>query len=90
MLALKKHEDNEFKNDLSKLSAALKNTVKGRHHPALLGTDDLANETSLPKAFIINVLKSRMLDTVFNIIGADISEDRIAIEVPIRYGHRPL
>ena len=85
------HAVGDFKQKLGTLSAALKDRLgDDRWHPQLVGTHDLATETGLSWDFIVNVLESEMIEEIFKIKGAEISDDRVIITVPMDYGHRPL
>ena len=89
VMHLKLHEEEEFRGHLSKLSAALKAHVKGRQKPAIVDVHTLSRDTDLPLSFILNVLQSHMIDHVFKIKGARVS-DRIVVEIPLDYGLTPL
>jgi hypothetical protein len=90
VMSSKLHESEEFKQKLGKLSAALKNSVKGRQYPATLGAHDLGNETGLGWEFVRNAIQGELIQHVFGIKGATGSDDTVVIQVPIDYGDRPL
>lgn len=90
MMLNNRHEEPEFKRKLGILSAFLKDSVKGRHHPGLLGVHAIAIGTSLDWRFIRNVLRAEMLEYVFHMKGAQMSSDGVVVTVPIDYGLPPI
>jgi len=80
----------QFEARLSKLIAALKDSVKGRHEDAYLYTDQLAAASGLSEDFIINTIESRLIDRHFNIKGAEWEYQWKVIRIPLDFGLRPL
>jgi hypothetical protein len=89
-MSLRLHETEEFKQNLGRLSAALKDSVKGREHPAILSSYDLAKKTALEWEFIQNAIQGELVQHVFGIKGATGERGMAIIRVPIDYGERPL
>jgi hypothetical protein len=90
LMSLKLHESAGFQSKLGRLSAALKDSVKGREHTVVLGSQSVADETGLGWDFVQNALHGELFQHVFGIVGAKISDDTVVIEVPIDFGNRPL
>ena len=85
-----KINDPTFRQDMSRLSAALKDAVKGRHKDAFVYVSDVATQRGLSEDFIYNAVESRLLDREFGGYGAE-WEVRAAkrgtmIRVPVRFG----
>jgi hypothetical protein len=84
-------EQTEFKSRMSRLSACLKAFVKSRSEHALVEIDDIATSSGLSESFVRNAIESRLLDQVFNIIGAYLAPDDANqhwVVIPINYGHK--
>lgn len=83
--------DEQMKKDLGKLSAALKDRVKGRKEPGLVGTHEVVTETGLPHYWVVNVVHSHLIDHCLKSKDATWAPDddmESLIEVPIDFGHR--
>jgi hypothetical protein len=86
-------ETPEMKATAGKLSAALKDRVKGRQCPDLVHVAEVANNAELSEAFVRNAIESRLIEELFGTIGADWAgfEDRGKfIEIPNDFGLSPL
>jgi len=82
-----------FVQYMSKLSATLKDYVKGRQDERLVTAYNVAQDASLPFGFVYNAIESRLLDREFNIRGAEWTIQRapkLIIRVPPNFGHKPL
>jgi hypothetical protein len=82
--------DSQFKTRLSKLTAVLKDAVKGRHEDAYLYIGQLASASGISEDFIINAIESRLIDRHFSIQGAEWEHQWQLIRVPLDFGLRPL
>ncbi len=88
-----KTSDPSFAQQMSKLSATLKNYVRGRQDEKLVTVFNVAQDASLPFGFVYNAIESRLLDQEFNMKGAEwtIQRDpKLVIRVPPNFGHEPL
>lgn len=79
-----------FKERLSKLTAAMKDQVKGRHEDAFLYTDQMASVAGVPEDFVVNAVESRLIDQHFKIQGARWEHQWKLIRIPLEFGLRPL
>lgn len=82
--------DEQMKKDLGLVSAALKDRLNRTQGPALIGIDEIVNETGLPHYWVVNVLHSHLIEHCLKRKGADWApDDRMesTIEVSIDFGH---
>jgi hypothetical protein len=56
----------------------------------VLGSQSVADKTGLGWNFVQNALHGELLQHVFGIVGAKVSDDTVVIEVPIDFGNRAL
>jgi hypothetical protein len=82
--------DPDLKAKLSKLTATMKDAVKGRHEDAYFYVHELAGASGLPENFIINVVESRIIDRCFNMRGAEWEDYLKSVRVPLEFGLPPL
>ena len=75
---------------LSRLSAALKDAVKGRSSPAFIYVDVLSNTSNVSENFIYNVIEGQALNFQFGISGATWEHHGRLIRIPLDFGMRPL
>jgi hypothetical protein len=75
-------KDPVFRGKLSKLSATLKDQVKGRHEEGYLDVYHAAQLSGLPEDLIFNIIESRILEHSFNMNGARLDSDN-TIVIPI-------
>jgi hypothetical protein len=86
-------EKQQFRANMSRLSATLKDQLEGRDDDALVDIYQLQRESGLSTGFIYNAIKSRLLDEEFGIKGAWFApddENENCLIVPLNYGERPL
>jgi hypothetical protein len=82
--------DPDLKTRLSKLTATMKDAVKGRREDAYFYLDELEAVSGLPKDFIINVMESGIIDRCFKIQGAEWEDHLRSVRVPLNFGLRAL
>jgi len=75
---------------MSTLSAALKDSVKGRDTEALLYVGTLASQCGLSEDWIFNAIESDLLERHFGRRGAKWADIKNMIVVPIDFGLEPL
>jgi hypothetical protein len=83
--------DEQMKNDLGKLSAALKDHLERTKGSALVGTHEIVTETGLPHYWVVNAIHSHLIEHCLKMKDADWAPDdemESLIEVPIDFGHR--
>lgn len=73
---------------MSKLAAALKDSVKGRKDDAFVFPDSLSSESGLPETWIFNAIESDLLGRRFDMKSADWQPQsrKTLIRVPIDFG----
>jgi len=86
----KRLSDPQFVSRLSKLTAAMKDAVKGRSEDAYLYVDELVSTSGLGEGFVINAIESRLIDRHFKIQGAKWEHPGKSVRVPLNFGLRPL
>jgi hypothetical protein len=80
----------EFRERLSKLTAAMKDQVKGRCEDACLYTNQLASAAGVSEDFVINAIESRIIEHHFKIQGAEWEHQGKLIRIPLEFGLRAL
>lgn len=90
LLVTDRLSDPQFNCRLSKLTAALKDAVKGTHEDAYLYTDQLASASGLTEDFVVNAIESRLIDRHFSIQGVEWEHQWKLIRIPLDFGLRPL
>ena len=81
-----------FVGSLSKISAALKDSVKGRQEDGFVYADSLATECNLSIDLVYNIIESGAIEKEFGGVGAtwaDRQRGRL-IRVPLDFGMKPL
>ena len=86
LLVTDRIEDAQFKDRLSKLTAAMKDKVKGRNEDAYLYTDQLASAAGVSEDFVINAIESRLIDHHFKIQGAEWEHQWKLVRIPLEFG----
>ncbi len=82
--------DPQFKAKLSQLTAALKDSVKGRNEDAYVYPDGIAYDAEVTEDFVFNAIESQLIDRHFNVQGAEWEHRGKLIRVPLEFGIRPL
>jgi hypothetical protein len=88
-----KTNEPSFTQQMRKLSATLKDYVKGRQDERLVTVYHVAEDARLPFGFVYNAIESRLLDHEFNMKGAEWTiqkNPKIVIRVPLNFGLEPL
>jgi hypothetical protein len=82
----------DFKSQLGRLAATLKQHVKGRHQSAFLSVDSIQQESGLSQGFIYNCIESNALEVCFNTRGARWANGFPGklIAVQTTFGHEPV
>lgn len=80
----------QFKTQMSRLTAAMKDHVKGRRQDAYIDSHELASVAGVSEDFIFNAIESRLIDRHFNIAGAEWEHQWKSIRIPLEFGLRPL
>ncbi len=90
MLVTDRLSNPQFREALSKLTAAMKDEVKGRQGDAYLYTDQLASAAGVSVDLVINAIESQLIDRQFKIQGAKWQHQWKSIRIPLEFGLRPL
>ena len=76
---------------LSKVAAALKDQVKGRHEDAVVSLDNIVTASGVPENLVFNIIESRLLDHWCNMKGACWYQGRPPlVHIPLEFGLEPL
>lgn len=76
----------EFQERLGKLTAALKQRIKGRSDEALVSLHELAGETQLPLGWVTNAIEADAISVFFRRRGATWRTARQVVSVPLDFG----
>ena|ERR1017187_48970 len=79
----------ELNGKLSKLSALLKDKVKGRHEEAYIDLYHAAQQSGLTEDLICNIIEGHLFEHSFKTKGATLDAD-YTIVIPIDFGMEPL
>lgn len=83
----------ELKAITRKLSAALKDKLKGRQCEEMVTVAEVAEKSGLPEAFIRNAIESDLIHELFGTKGATWASDEDRgkfISIPVGFGQKPL
>lgn len=85
-------DSEELRERASKLAAALKGHVKGRHdlHDSLVDVRQLAKETALPVGWLCNVFDADLLQKLFPKGRMNARMEKLLVRVPPTFGMDPL
>lgn len=78
-----------FEERFGKLSAAIKNHVRGRHEKQITSVGQLVEETGLAEDWIYNIIKAKVWKHQYNRVGAEYDSDDV-IWIPIDFNMPPL
>ncbi len=80
----------QFKSDLGKLAATLKDSIKGRIQPAPLSVQTILNISGLDDGFVYNTIECNLLETILGMHGAHwVSKfEGVIVMVPITFGQQ--
>lgn len=79
-----------FVEKVSKITATMKDAVKGRQQDGYLTIDQLASKAGLPEDLVYNVVESRLIGRLFRIHDAEWEEPGLWIRIPLTFGLPPL
>jgi len=90
VLVTRRVDSPQFKTQLCRLTAAMKDQVKGRHQDAYMDSHELASVAGVSEDFIFNAIESRLIDKHYKVHGAEWEHRGQSIRIPLEFGVRPL